>query len=133
MRDIYPLGDYNLRQIQEMAEIIQDPELDPEDRGDPNALYAVRPDAAPKPEEFIANLPAERAPYIIPDALSGKNGIAMTLKLTIPQLEQIGAYGDVFLKETVKMNLKVALERNPADSNAQDALEYINASPAWQL
>lgn len=133
LRNIYPLGDYNTRQIKEFAADVSDPELDPEDRMDPALLYYLRPDAAPDPVRFIRDIPPERAAFIIPDAFAGSLGPAMAARLTLPQLEKIGARGDMNLMETIKMRLAVAEEKKPDDSDIKDALEYIGRSPAWQL
>ena len=133
LRNIYPLGDYNTKQIKELAAAASDPELDPEDRMDSTLLYYLRPDAAPDPVRFIRDVPPERAAFIIPDAFAGSLGPVMAARLTLPQLEKIGARGDINLMETIKMQLVVAEEKNPENSDIKDAMEYIGRSPAWQL
>lgn len=133
IKNIYPLGDYNTQQIREMAEAMQDPELDKDERTDPNELLALRPDAAKDPAAFIRAIPPEVAPFIVPDAFAGSAGPAMAARLTIPQLEHIGAGGDPFLIEAVRANLEIARGKSPDNQDIKDLLEYINRSPAWQL
>lgn len=131
-QDLYPLGDFNTYQIKEMVKLVQNPAVPAEDRTTPEELYMLRPDAAPNPAAFIRTIPPEEAPFIVPDAFAGSLGIALASRLTIPQLEAIGAGGDVFLMEAIKLNLKLAREKEPSNSDLADLLSFITQSPAWQ-
>lgn len=126
-RDLYGLGDYNTNQIQVFMKIVQ-----LEGANYLPILY-VRPDAAPDPVVVIQKIPLEEVPYIIPDTFAGKAGPKIAAAFTIPQLAEIGAQGEEYLREAIKLNLKLAASEKPHDAGIKALNEYVNNSPAWQL
>ena len=127
VRNFYGLGDYNTDQVRELAKAVEEGGLDSR-----LVLYR-RPDATTL--DFVAKIPLEEVSRIIPDAFAGGKGAELVSRLTIPQLERIGAEGDVYLKETVKLNLMkaVAMQNRDDETNLKKVASYVNQSPAWQL
>jgi len=126
-RDLYGLGDYNTNQIKVLARVVQ-----LEGANFFPILYR-RPDAAPEAVAFIAKMPVEEVAYIIPDSFSGKLGPSLAAAMTIPQLREIGANGEEYLREAIKLNLKIARQADPSNGGIKQLADYIESSPAWQL
>lgn len=126
-RDLYGLGDYNTNQIRVLARIAQ--------LGGANYLPILysRPDAAPDPVVVIQKMPLGEVPYIVPDTFAGKEGPKIAAALTVPQLAEIGAGGEEYLREAIKLNLRLAASEKPHDAGIRVLNEYVNTSPAWQL
>jgi hypothetical protein len=124
--NIYGLGGYNTKQIQEFARVVSDEGLDSVE------IFARRPDAAPNITETIKSLGIENAPYIIPDALAGNAGIEVVKAFTLPQLEYVGIEGDGYLKETIKIKMAELFAQKPNDEDIKQKQSYITYSPAWQ-
>ena len=91
-----------------------------------------RPDAAPNAADFIKTIPVEETPFIVPDSFAGRVGRLIAQNLTMPQLEMIGAFGDVYLKEAIKVNLVLSAKDAPNDNNLKTLEQYVLNSPAWQ-
>jgi len=128
-KDLYGLGDYNNNQIKAFAELFDAENISP------NIVYDRRPDAASSPEQYIRSMDIETIPYIIPDTFAGNIGMELMQNLNIKQLEKIGAESDAYLKQTIKITLRRALQQ-PLSLQIKDNLlriqKYIQYSPAWQ-
>lgn len=127
MRNLYGLGDYNINQIRVLVRIVQ-----LEGANYLPILYR-RPDAAPEPGIVIQKMPLEELSYIVPDAFAGKVGMNLAGALTISQLAEIGKNGEEYLREAIKLSLKLLGTEKPHDAGVKARNEYVNSSPAWQL
>ncbi len=127
LRNFYGLGDYNTDQIRELAQAVEEGDLDP------TSVFYRRPDAASL--DFVAQIPLEEVSRILPDAFAGGKGTELVSRLSIPQLERIGAEADLYLKETIKLNLlkAVAMRNRDDETTLKKVAAYVNQSPAWQL
>lgn len=134
IQDLYSFGDYSTEQMLDFVNTVREVRKDTGDEEfDENIILYQRPDAAEKPEEFVKTIPLEELWTLVPDALSGPIGLTVTKNLTLAQLERIGRDGDVFLKETIKVNLEIIRAQEPQNQDVAGFLDYIHASPAWQL
>ena len=133
-QNLYPLGDYNTSQILEMVDAVREAKSFAESEAmDEKLVLFRRPDAAPSPAEFVRAIPPAEAPFMVPDAFVGAVGLLLAQNLTMPQLEAIGAEGDPYLREAIKMNLEIAARENPNDPELKARKDYVDWSPAWQL
>jgi|SRR3989344_1719734 len=126
-RDLYGLGDYSTDQIKAMVRVVEEEGMAVRE------IYLRRPDAAPDPRTIIKEMPLSEVSYIIPDTFSGPRGLIIAQSLSLPQLQEIGAEGDDYLKEAIKIALTVATRQNPNDPNLQELKDYVDKSPAWQI
>lgn len=126
---LYGLGDYNARQIKVFARSFEMEDLSPKQ------FYDRRPDAARNPVEYIKNMSATTACFIVPDTFAGQIGVNLLKNMTIEQLEGIGAGNDVFLKLAIKNTLNRLLKTESEKNNPQvkKNYQYIAYSPAWQF
>ncbi|MBI2024515.1 MAG: hypothetical protein HYT03_00270 [Candidatus Harrisonbacteria bacterium] len=124
--NIYGLGDYSTNQIKEFAKAVEDAKLNNK------LIFQRRPDAVQNPAGFVKMMPLEMVAHIIPDAFSGKLGEQLTTALSSQQLEKIGAEGDPYLKEAVRISLASILQQNPNNETVKEMVDYVNQSPAWQ-
>ncbi len=125
-KNLYGLGDYSPDQIKEFAGVLQEEQMDPAQ------VYYRRPDAAPDPAAAIKSMPLPEVSAIIPDAFAGTTGAALAAALSLPQLTEIGAEGDVYLKQAVKLALAAATQQSPENEHLRELAEHVNQSPAWQ-
>ena len=125
-KNLYGLGDYSPDQIKEFASVLQEEQMDPAQ------AYYRRPDGAPDPVAAIKNMPLSETSAIIPDAFAGQAGATLAVALSLPQLQEIGAEGDVYLKQAVKIAFSSAVQQSPTDEHLRELAEHINQSPAWQ-
>lgn len=133
VQNLYPLGDYNTAQILEFVDSVREAKsFSNSDEFDEKLLLYRRPDAAPNASEFIKSIPQKELSLIVPDAFSGKIGLLLASNLTMEQLETIGAFGDIFLKEAIKVNLLIAKEDDPKNTEVAQKVAYVTYSPAWQ-
>ena len=126
IRNLYGYGDYNAKQVYEMAREVEREGLDP------TPIYYRRPDAAPEPRETVRSMPLSEIPYLIPDAFAGSAGADLAATFSIDQLKKIGAEGDAYLRGAITIALERAIKESPADEHLKESLRYINQSPAWQ-
>lgn len=133
-QNLYPLGDYNTAQILEFVDSVREAKsFSKSDEFDEKLLLYRRPDAAPNASEFVKAIPKKELPLMVPDAFSGKIGLTLAANLTMEQLETIGAFGDVYLREAIKANLLIAQGDAPNDAKVAEQVTYVTHSPAWQL
>lgn len=133
VQNLYPLGDYNTAQILEFVDSVrQAKSFSNSDEFNEKLLLYRRPDAAPNASEFIKTIPPNNLPLIVPDAFSGETGLLLAANLTMEQLEVIGAFGDIFLKEAIKANLLIAKGDDPKSVEIAEKANYVTHSPAWQ-
>ncbi|MFH1326408.1 MAG: hypothetical protein ABIH48_02980 [Candidatus Falkowbacteria bacterium] len=129
IKNLYGLGDYNTNQIKALAEFLQIDDINPSD------VYNRRPDANLSPGRYIKSMDQKEIPYIVPDAFAGNVGMELMKNLNIQQLEKIGAEGDAYLKETIKIILRKTLQQQlqpQIKNNLLRIQNYIQYSPAWQ-
>lgn len=126
-RNLYGLGDYNINQIKVLSRIVEMDGLNSV------SVFYRRPDAHPVPNSFIFRIPVDEISYVIPDAFAGEAGIGLAANLTVGQLEEIGANGEEYLREAIKLKLFEGIKRNPQDQKIKSLFEYVISSPVWQL
>lgn len=99
IQNLYGLGDYNFNQVRQFVEEVKD------GGEDPTLILYRRPDAS-EDLEFIGKIPPEEAPFLIPDAFAEPKGGELVRRLSLSQLEAIGAEGDELLKAAIRVNVE---------------------------
>lgn len=127
MQNLYGLGDFNTNQVREMAAEVE------REGFDPTPIYYRRPDATTEPKAFVKAMPLPEVPYIIPDAFAGALGADLVQALSLPQLQEIGAEGEEYLKGAIVLALETALQKSPSDEHLKELKRYVDLSPAWQV